>query len=184
MMRGFGGSNRLSSVSLLDHFGIPSARFDRTGRLVGISPAISEVYDRSDDVVAHATRLARELLVEGRDRVPPDAVVAAPGLDGRTILRAQFLPPGDDAEVIVLVLAAGRDRLRSLNRLAGLSQRETEVAVAIASGASTKEIAGRLGISIHTARRHTERVFAKLGVRSRAQVVMMLHDGGGHSMVS
>ena len=54
----------------------------------------------------------------------------------------------------------------------GLTQRETDVARLIASGSSAKAIAARLSISIHTVRRHTERVFANLGVSCRAQVVL------------
>jgi DNA-binding CsgD family transcriptional regulator len=52
----------------------------------------------------------------------------------------------------------------------GLTVRELEVARRLAQGESTKEVAQSCGISLHTARRHTEKVFAKLGVRNRSQV--------------
>ena len=39
----------------------------------------------------------------------------------------------------------------------------------VAVGFPTKRIAVALGISCHTTRRHTERVFAKLGVHDRTQ---------------
>jgi DNA-binding CsgD family transcriptional regulator len=61
--------------------------------------------------------------------------------------------------------------------LAHLSQRERQMAELIATGADTRAIADRLAISAHTVRRHTERVFRKLGVRSRLQVALVVHQG-------
>jgi DNA-binding CsgD family transcriptional regulator len=52
----------------------------------------------------------------------------------------------------------------------GLTARETEIVHGLAKGMSTKELAEACGISPHTARRHTEKVFTKLGVRNRAQI--------------
>ena len=65
----------------------------------------------------------------------------------------------------------------------GLSPRESQVARLIARGLATKEVAQKLSISTHTARHHTERVFAKLAVRTRTQVAiaMRAHDGVPHS---
>jgi DNA-binding CsgD family transcriptional regulator len=57
----------------------------------------------------------------------------------------------------------------------GLTQREAEVASALAERKSSSEIARALGISPHTARRHAERVLDKLGVRSRRDVADVLH---------
>lgn len=51
-----------------------------------------------------------------------------------------------------------------------LTRQEGRVATLLASGSSNAAIAKNLGISEHTARRHTERVLAKLGVHSRMQV--------------
>ncbi len=53
---------------------------------------------------------------------------------------------------------------------AGLSSREADVALLLAEGASNVAIAHSLGISVHTVRRHTERVLSKLGVTSRRDV--------------
>lgn len=57
-----------------------------------------------------------------------------------------------------------------------LTPREREVAELISEGASNLAIARRLGISVHTARHHTESVLAKLGVRSRAAVGLRLRE--------
>jgi non-specific serine/threonine protein kinase len=51
-----------------------------------------------------------------------------------------------------------------------LTAQEIRVARQIAEGLRNDAIARRLGISPHTARRHTERILEKLGVASRAQV--------------
>ena len=51
-----------------------------------------------------------------------------------------------------------------------LTPRELEITRRLAQGQSTKEVAFACGISIHTARRHSERIFNKLGVRNRSQL--------------
>ena len=51
-----------------------------------------------------------------------------------------------------------------------LTPREHQVAVELSYGSSNRDIAQRLGLSVHTVRHHTERVLAKLRVRSRAAV--------------
>ena len=50
----------------------------------------------------------------------------------------------------------------------GLTARELEVLGLVAAGKSNREIAKALVISDHTARRHLQNIFAKLGVSSRA----------------
>lgn len=62
-----------------------------------------------------------------------------------------------------------------------LSPREIQVARLLSGGKSNNELAGILGTSIHTARRHTEHVLVKLGVRSRAAVGALLRDGTPHN---
>jgi DNA-binding NarL/FixJ family response regulator len=51
----------------------------------------------------------------------------------------------------------------------GLTEREAEVLRAVATGASNKAVAARLGISERTVERHLSNVFGKLGVRSRTE---------------
>ncbi len=52
-----------------------------------------------------------------------------------------------------------------------LSPREREMLVMIVEGLTAKEIAERLGVSIHTIDTHTRHLFKKLDVRSRAAAV-------------
>ncbi|MFB7411587.1 response regulator [Streptomyces sp. NPDC056202] len=60
----------------------------------------------------------------------------------------------------------------------GLTERETEVLVLVADGLSNQEIAGRLGISTATVKTHINNLFAKTGVRDRAQAVRYAYQHG------
>jgi DNA-binding NarL/FixJ family response regulator len=53
----------------------------------------------------------------------------------------------------------------------GLSTREREVLVLMATGATNAEIAAELFLSPHTIKEHTSALYRKLGVRNRAQAV-------------
>jgi DNA-binding CsgD family transcriptional regulator len=170
----------LGPVLVLERFGVPWARFDATGRLLGVSTVASELLGSALAVaLQQASRLVGELVTAVRVRRGEPATRSAPAVDGRLMLRAQLLATGDGEEfTLVLFLPVHREHAGHSAPSWGLSTRETEVARQIALGASTKDVAGRLGISLHTARRHTEHVFAKLGVQSRAQVVLLFAGAG------
>jgi DNA-binding NarL/FixJ family response regulator len=55
--------------------------------------------------------------------------------------------------------------------LDGLTAREQEILVALASGETNDEIAARLFISKHTVARHRENVMQKLGLHNRSELV-------------
>jgi DNA-binding NarL/FixJ family response regulator len=63
-------------------------------------------------------------------------------------------------------------------RHANLSPREREVLELIAGGASNTEIATRLELSIHTAKRHVASILSKLQVHSRAEAAALAWDPG------
>jgi DNA-binding NarL/FixJ family response regulator len=56
-----------------------------------------------------------------------------------------------------------------------LTDREREVALAVADGASNKEVARQLGITERTIKAHTGAIFEKLGVRDRMQLALVVH---------
>jgi DNA-binding CsgD family transcriptional regulator len=69
-----------------------------------------------------------------------------------------------------------RSAIRSAADADMLTPREREVALLLGKRRSNREIADVLGISRSTAKRHTEHVLAKLGVRSRREVERILVD--------
>jgi DNA-binding CsgD family transcriptional regulator len=78
---------------------------------------------------------------------------------------------------VVIVERASRASVGrgQLEKQFGLTPREAEVALAMAERMSSPEIAMALGISPNTARRHCERVLAKLALRSRRAVRAVIY---------
>jgi DNA-binding NarL/FixJ family response regulator len=70
---------------------------------------------------------------------------------------------------------AGRPRSALLT---DLTEREREVLVLVAEGLTNAEIAGRLVVSPATAKTHVSRILTKLGLRDRAQLVMLAYESG------
>jgi len=71
--------------------------------------------------------------------------------------------------------AAGRPAARLTERLTG---REIEVLRLVARGMSNAELAAELFLSPLTAKTHVSRILTKLGVRDRAQLVVIAYEAG------
>lgn len=67
--------------------------------------------------------------------------------------------------------ATAEDILALVARAHGLSARERELVALVLEGLSTRELAERMFISRYTVQDHLKSVFAKLGVRSRRELV-------------
>ncbi len=97
----------------------------------------------------------------------------------RTVSRGDaLLSPAATKTLIARYLARPDDALTSPERLSVLTAREREVLSMVAAGLTNDEIADRLVLSTHTAKTHVNRAMTKLGVRDRAQLVVIAYETG------
>ena len=92
------------------------------------------------------------------------------GLEGETTTRVCIVPqaqrgPSED----------------SLRERFGLTRQQARVALQLEQRRTNSEIATTLSVSPHTARHHTERVLAKLGVHSKVDVRQVLRGLDGQA---
>jgi DNA-binding NarL/FixJ family response regulator len=73
---------------------------------------------------------------------------------------------------------ANSRRARAAERLDVLSDREREVAIEVARGASNADVAARLYMSEATVKAHVSRLLTKLDLTNRVQVAILVHDAG------
>ena len=93
--------------------------------------------------------------------------VCAAGLAGST------QPPSGGA-----ALGGGTPGGEPADATSGLSPREIEVMHLVVQGLTNREIAQRLGIGEVTVKTHNQRLFEKLGVRNRTELVARVLSGG------
>jgi DNA-binding CsgD family transcriptional regulator len=86
----------------------------------------------------------------------------------RVVSRDETPEPADTRPRADLCIVAIDDEHE--HKPAGLTPRQLEIARLLASRATNAEIATSLGISVHTARHHSQKVLEKLGITSRADV--------------
>lgn len=69
------------------------------------------------------------------------------------------------------VVMSGKDLTQNIARAAGLTPREIEVTMLLLEGRSLRVVQEELFISEGTARTHTKRIYAKLGVHSKQELI-------------
>ncbi len=134
----------------------------------------------TDDMVLRALQIgAAGFLLKD---TPPARLVEAI----RTVAAGQpMLSPSVTAQLIAAVTRtdatqASGDRARAAqSALAGLTERERDVAHAVARGLSNAEVAAELFMGVPTVKTHVGRLFSKLGVDNRVQVAILVHEAQG-----
>lgn len=147
---------------------------DASGNVLHRNDAFDRVMLRSVDgtePLPEVQEIARRVADSGsRETVERELFTGA----GRAVVRLQAMECDvSGANLVAIAVETASERAPSLNDLRrrfSLTAREAEIALLLAAGKSNAHIARLLLISAHTARHHTERVLAKLSVRSRAEV--------------
>ena len=109
------------------------------------------------------------LIVEAIAKVAAGEPMLSPSVTAQLIRRVVGTPAtGDDG-----------DRARAAAaRLARLSERERDVAVAVGHGRSNAEIAAELFMSLATVKAHVSHILVKLELANRVQIAICVHDAG------
>ncbi|NDZ93998.1 response regulator transcription factor [Streptomyces sp. SID6673] len=128
----------------------------------------------ADDYVVRALAVGADGFLL-KDTAPQDIVAAI-----KNVLRGEpALSPSVTAALIKQVVhnggVAGRSSPERAS-LGSLTEREREVAVCLAKGASNAEIAEQLYMSVATVKAHISHIFGKLGTSNRVQVAIIMHD--------
>ena len=111
------------------------------------------------------------LLKDTRAEVLADAV--------RTVVGGEaLLAPSILRRIVAHYTPARRTESPAIPGLRELTARELEVLRLLGRGRSNQEIARQLWISESTVKTHVTRVFAKLGLRDRAQAVILAYECG------
>jgi DNA-binding NarL/FixJ family response regulator len=90
-----------------------------------------------------------------------------------------MLSPPVARRLIALVAGdsdAGERQETARERLAALSPREREVALAVGRGLANAEIATELYMSVATVKSHVSRLLTKLGVENRVQIALLVQE--------
>ena len=132
-------------------------------------------FDADEYVVAALRDGASGFLLKD---TPPATIVDAVQ---RVVMGEPILSPSVTAQLIRQVAEASPsspvDRATvARERLAGLSERELEVAVAVGAGKSNAEIAAELFMSVATVKAHVSRILTKLDSTNRVQIAIAIHD--------
>ena len=156
-----------------------AARAARAARGEDLKVVVLTTFDADDMVVQALRDGAHGFLL--KDTEPRRLVEAV-----RLVAAGEpILSPSVTATLIAHVAAptgAGSTldarRSTAAARLAGLTDREREVALAIGRGLSNADISRELYLSVPTVKAHVSRVLDKVGADNRVQVAIVVHDAG------
>lgn len=151
------------------------------GELHAVTATAREWQDRFDETAPGRFAVMMQVMAVGARSADANGFRARlrAGSGQWVVLRASRLLGGDDGQVAVVIEPAAGDQLIGLLFAAyGLTSRERDICREVMAGHSTVEIADRLVISSYTVQDHLKSIFAKVGVRSRGELVARLRPGG------
>lgn len=140
--------------------------------LAGVKVLVLTTYDTDEHIVDALRAGASGFLV--KDIRPAELLEAI-----RTVAAGDsLLSPGPTSRLIARFLRAPGTAMSAVGGPDGLSERERQVLTLVARGFNNTEIAEELGLSPLTAKTHVSRIMGKLGVRDRAQLVIVAYESG------
>nr|WP_055507777.1 response regulator transcription factor [Nonomuraea pusilla] len=148
-----------------------TARIAGDDRLDGVRVIILTTFDLDDYVYGALRAGASGFLV--KDTEPAELIHAV-----RVVARGDALIAPSVTRRLIAEFAGRVKPPEPGPRLNALTEREREVMTLVAGGLSNDEIAARLVLSPATAKTHVSRIMTKLGVRDRAQLVVIAYEAG------
>lgn len=92
----------------------------------------------------------------------------------RTVAQGELAFSDDLAKQVVSSMATEwREEVPKANSLSRLSERERQIAYAVARGLKNRDIAEQLSISENTVKRHLQSIFGKTGARDRLELAVL-----------
>jgi DNA-binding CsgD family transcriptional regulator len=142
-------------------------------------PSLRRLLPRDDGgppVPASAYNVAAKLLAveAGVDDHPPTARVHLTDGPWVTVRAARLDGAGPEAArdiAVTIEESTAGDRLLLFALSIGLTEREHELLGCLAEGGDTRQVAGRMYLSVHTVQDHLKSVFAKTGTHSRGSLL-------------
>ena len=157
-------------MPVLDGLGA-TRRITEDPELAGVKVVMLTTFELDEYVFEAIRSGASGFLV--KDTEPEELVRAVRAvIDGDALLS-----PGVTRRLIAEFAARSKEPAAA-EGLAQLTEREREVMALVGIGLSNDEIAGRLVVSPLTAKTHVSRAMVKLGVRDRAQLVVLAYESG------
>jgi len=181
------------SAEVLHRSGTGWILFDRQARIIDLDPAsgdrieaLTRIRPRIGERLRTIEPQAERALIEAAAGFAREGTCAvrcvtlshAPRLDAlllkTTVMPAAALSLPVMVALLRLPVAPSLDRAALLSALFDLPRREAELAMALSDGLSIAEAASSLGLSLETIRNYSKRLYAKLGVRGRTDLVRLI----------
>jgi HD-GYP domain-containing protein (c-di-GMP phosphodiesterase class II) len=160
----------------------------RAAFLADLTPVACAHHERLDRSGYHRGMSAAELTMPARLLAAADMFhtkreqrphrAGMPAEQAAQALAAEAKAGRLDPDAVAAVVESAGQRVRRLDRPSGLTGREGQVLALLARGLLTKQVAKALGISVKTADRHVQNIYAKIGVSSRAAATMFAMEHG------